>query len=64
MTTTAKMREKARLYESRCDWGNAGLCWRAALKLYPDVSGQLAEHDKAAILRRAESCESAYRQIK
>lgn len=59
MMTAAKMREKARLYESRLDWQKAALCWDAAADLYPQpypMPGALAAADIASMRRRAQSC--------
>lgn len=59
MMTTAKMREKARLYETRLDWEKAALCWDATADLYPQpcpTPGALAVADIGAMRRRAQSC--------
>jgi len=60
MSTTAKMREKARLYESRADWHMAALCWQDALTLYPvNQIGAMADKDRAELAKRAASCKAA-----
>lgn len=59
MMTTAKMREKAKLYESMLDWDKAALCWDAAADLYPKpypLLGALAEKDIDSLRRRAQTC--------
>lgn len=61
MMTTAKMREKARLYESMLDREKAALCWDAAADLYPQPypePGALAAADIAGLRRLAQSCRS------
>ena len=56
---TAKMREKARLYESKLDWEKAAICWDEAIKLYPKPypqHGALALADIANMQAQAKSC--------
>lgn len=64
MMTTAKMREKARLYESKLDWANAALCWRDAIKLYPMPREHASSKaDIANMESAAKSCEYMAKQV-
>lgn len=56
---TAKMREKARYYESIGEWHNAALCWRDAIALYPKSSGELAKRDLDNMEQHAKEAERA-----
>lgn len=56
---TAKLREKARLYESRCEWALAAQCWQSALDHYPPTPGALAEHDRQVIEGHARECRAS-----
>ena len=58
--TTAKMREKARMYENMLDWSKAADCWDDAIKLHPcrdqaDMA-TLAGRDIEAMRLRAKNC--------
>lgn len=58
---TAKMREKAKLYEARLDWHNAALCWADAIALLSNVDGINALDRKNMEDRRA-ACENMAKQ--
>lgn len=63
---TAKMREKARYYESILDWHNAALCWADAIKLYPQPypkHGELQDKDIQAMTSRMKDCEYAAQKL-
>jgi hypothetical protein len=59
---TAKMREKARYYESILDWSSAAECWEEAVRLYPHPYprlGELEEKDIKRMQQRAINCRSS-----
>ena len=55
---TAKMREKARYYESVLDWQNAANCWKDAIALLPSATG-INALDAENMRRRMVDCQSS-----
>jgi hypothetical protein len=43
---TAKMREKARFYETKLDWANAALCWESASRYLPSTVRRFTRRSK------------------
>lgn len=56
---TAKMREKARMYEAKLDWANAALCWADAIALLPTTPSGLNDLDRRNMTSSMLACQLA-----
>jgi hypothetical protein len=50
MTTTAQYRKAAQQAESDLEWELAVFFWKQALKVYPPISGELAQADRERMI--------------